>query len=75
LAIISTAGGDTNMDYGTPLTKKSQILTWNGSGYNIALKGGSPATWNATATVGVGQGFFIDNVSGPATNNVETLNP
>jgi hypothetical protein len=75
LAIISQAGGDTNMDFGTPLTKKSQILTWNGSGYAISLKGGSPALWNATATVGVGQGFFINAANTSPSNVVETLNP
>jgi len=73
LAISGQAGGDTNMDYGTPLTKKSQILTWNGSGYNIAQK--TATSWGATASIVVGQGFFINNANGPATNQVETLNP
>jgi hypothetical protein len=68
LAISGAAGGDPNLDYGSPLTKKSQILTWNGTGYNSAQKG---TTWGATATVGVGQGFFINNVNGPATNMVQ----
>jgi len=75
LAIITLGNGDANMDFGTPLTKQSQILTWNGTAYNIAQKGGSPATWNATATVGVGAGFFINNKLGPASNVVETLTP
>jgi hypothetical protein len=77
LAIINQGNGDTNMDFGTPLTKKSEILTWNLSGqtYNIATKGGSPALWNGSATVGVGEGFFVHNVNGPVTNVVETLNP
>src|ERR1035437_10268901 len=43
LAINGQSGGDTNMDFGTPLTKKSQILTWNGTGYDNVLKTGSPA--------------------------------
>lgn len=74
LAILGQNGGDTNMDFGGPLTKQSQILTWNGSGYNIAGKVGSPAVWGATVTVKVGEGFFVNNKNGPATNVVETLN-
>jgi hypothetical protein len=73
LAISGQSGGDTNMDFGGPLTKKSQILTWNGTGYDTAQK--TATVWGTTATVGVGHGFFINNVSGPATNVVETLNP
>jgi hypothetical protein len=69
LAILNQNGGDANLDYGSPLTKKSQILTWNGTGYNIAQK--TATSWGATSTVGVGQGFFINNVNGPATNMVQ----
>lgn len=68
LAIAGAAGGDPNLDYGTPLTKKSQILTWNGTGYNSTQKS---TTWGATASVTVGAGFFINNVNGPATNMVQ----
>ena len=75
LAINGQSGGDTNMDFGTPLTKKSQILTWNGATYDTVQKSGSPALWAGTATVGVGHGFFVNNVNGPATNVVETLSP
>ena len=75
LAINGLSGGDTNMDFGGPLTKKSQILTWNGTAYDIIQKTGTPALWAGTATVGVGHGFFINNANGPATNVVETLNP
>jgi hypothetical protein len=75
VTISGANGGDANMDFGGPLTKKSQILTWNlvGQTYNLALKGGSPAVWNATLPVAVGEGFFVNNVNGPATNVVETL--
>lgn len=75
IAIIGQNGGDANMDFGGPLTKKSVIETWNGSTFDSVQKGGSPATWGGTATVGVGQGFFVQNVNGPATNVVETLAP
>jgi len=75
LAIINTGNGDANINFGGPLTKKSEILTWNGAGFSSALKGGSPALFNATANVGVGIGFFVHNVSGPVTNVVETLTP
>ena len=76
LAIIATGHGDTNMDFGGPLTKQSQILTWDPvAGFVTVSKTGSTPTWGATATVGVGQGFFVFNKNGPATNVVETLNP
>jgi hypothetical protein len=76
LAIISQAGGDTNMDFGTPVGNGSQILAWDPvTQFAIAQKGGTAHLWNATATVGVGQGFFEYNKNGPATNVVETLNP
>jgi hypothetical protein len=76
IAIIGQNGGDTNMDFGGPLTKQSQILTWSVAGqtYNIAAKGGSPALWGATVTIQPTDGFFVNNKSGPATNAVETLN-
>jgi len=75
LAITGQNGGDTNMDFGGPLTKQSQILTWDPVvGFITVQKGGTPATWGGTATVNVGDGFFVFNKSGPATNVVETLN-
>ena len=76
LAIIATGHGDTNMDFGGPLTKTAQLLTWDPvAGFSSAVKGGNPASWGATVTVGVGQGFVVYNRNGPATNVVETLNP
>jgi hypothetical protein len=76
LAIGGQAGGDTNMNFGLPLTKQSQILTWDLAlqGYLTTLKAGSPALWGATVTINPGDGFFINNKNGPATNVVETLN-
>jgi len=74
LAIGTLGNGDTNMDFGTPLTKQSQILTWNGTGYNQSTKGGSPATWGTTVTIAPTDGFFVNNKNGPASNVVETLN-
>jgi len=70
------SGGDANLDYGGGLTKQSQILTWDPVlTYTTVSKGGSPALWNGTATIGVGQGFFIFNKNGPATNMVQSLMP
>ena len=63
------------MDFGGPLTKQSQILTWDPVTTFYRSKVGSPALWDGTAAVGVGQGFFIYNKNGPATNVVETFNP
>jgi hypothetical protein len=76
VAILGQNGGDTNMDFGGPLTRQSQILTWDPvAGFNTFQKVGSPtATWNGTATVNVGDGFFVFNKNGPVTNAVETLN-
>jgi hypothetical protein len=58
---------------GTLLTaNKSQILTWNGSTYNVA--GLVAGTWqNGPANLNVGQGFFIVN-RGAATNWVQQAN-
>jgi hypothetical protein len=76
LAIINQAGGDTNMNFGASLANQSQILTWDPvGGYTTVQKGGTAHLWLGTSTVGVGQGFFINNKNGPATNVVETLNP
>jgi len=76
LATIGQNGGDTNMDFGSCLTKQSQILTWNVGlqTYNTAQKVGTVPTWGTTATIGVGEGFFMFNKNGPATNVVEHLN-
>jgi len=76
LAIAGQAGGDPNMDFGSPLTKQSQILTWDpvGQAFVTAQKNAT-LTWISTASVGVGNGFFINNKNGPATNVVETLAP
>jgi hypothetical protein len=74
LAVSGQGGGDTNIDYGSPLTRQSQILTWDPVvGFTTVQKVGSPvSTWNGTATVGVGQGFFIYNKNGPATNMIQS---
>jgi len=76
VAVLTQTGGDPNMDFGDVVGNGSQILTWDPvAGYSTAQKGGTAHTWNATAAVGVGQGFFMYNKNGPATNVVETLAP
>ncbi len=72
LAILGQNGGDTNMDFGSPLTKGSQILTWNGATFNIDQK--TAVSWPSTLTIAPTDGFFIFNKAGPATSVVETLN-
>jgi len=73
VAIASQAGGDANMDFGTPLPVQSQILTWDPvNGYTTLRK--TAAGWSGTGTITPGQGFFIYNKNGPATQAVETLN-
>jgi len=76
IAILGQNGGDTNMDFGGPLGKQSQILTWNVAGqtYNIAAKGGTPPVWGSTVTIAPTDGFFVKQANGPATNAVESLN-
>jgi hypothetical protein len=77
IATVGLNGGDTNLDYGHGLTRKSQLLTWDPVlTYTTVQKGGpvlGPWTWGGTATIGVGQGFFINNV-GTDTNMVQSLN-
>lgn len=57
---------------GTNLPVGSQVLTWNGSGFNVnsyqSVKG-APAAWTVpTATINPGAGYFISNPSNsPAT--------
>jgi hypothetical protein len=76
VAILSQSGGDTNMNFGAVLGNASQILTWDPvANYTTLQKGGTAHTWNGTANIAVGQGFFIYNKNGPATNVVETLAP
>ncbi len=76
VAILGQTGGDTNMNFGASVANAAQILTWDPiGGYTTVQKGGTAHTWNGTSTVGVGQGFFINNKNGPASNVVETLNP
>ena len=77
LAIATTGNGDPNMNFGGPLTKNSQILTWNlaGQTYNVSAKTGATPVWSVTSSVGVGEGFFVFNKLGPDTNVVETLAP
>jgi len=77
LAIAGTPNGDPNMDFGGPLTKAAQILTWvpGTQAFHTTTKTGGVSWNNGGAAVAVGEGFFINNVSGPATNVVETLAP
>jgi hypothetical protein len=76
IAISGTAGGDANMNFGGPLTKFSQIMTWDPvTTYSTVTKAGGAVTWGSTVAIGVGQGFFINNKNGPVTNVVETLTP
>jgi hypothetical protein len=77
LAIIGQNGGDTNIDFGGPLAKQAQLLTWNlaGQSYTTVTKGGTPALWGGTVPISVGQGFFVNNKNGPVTNVVQTLAP
>jgi hypothetical protein len=76
IAISGQNGGDTNMDFGGPVGKQSQILTWDpvGQGYLTTLKGGTPPLWGGTVNVKVGEGFFVNSKNAPTTNVVETLN-
>jgi len=43
------------------LPKASQVLTWNGAGFDFHQKGGSPLAWDSSAALPPGQGFFVRN--------------
>lgn len=76
VAISGQTGGDTNMNFGASVANGAQILTWDPvTQYTTVAKGGTAHLWNGTANIAVGQGFFINNKNGPASNVVETLNP
>jgi hypothetical protein len=75
VASNTVPNGDAWMDFGSSVGTGSQILTWDPiAGYTTAQKGGATPHWNKTVTVNPGQGFFLFNSAGPATNVVETLN-
>lgn len=54
------------------MPNKSTIQVWNGTGYTIINKSGSPSTWSPDQTIQPGQGFFI-KVSSPSSW-VQSLN-
>jgi len=65
---------DTNINLGTTLANKSQLISWNTSAQvfdGAVNKGGG--IWGAPFNVSVGQGFFVNNKAG--TNWSQTLNP
>jgi hypothetical protein len=72
IANSGSNGGDTNLDFGGPLSvKKSQILTFvPGAGFVADNKTGTPPLWANTVPITVGQGFFINNL-GSQTNTVQ----
>jgi len=72
IANFGLNGGDTNLDFGGPLTvKKSQILTFDPTaGFVTTPKTGTPPLWAGTVAISVGQGFFINNL-GPDTNMIQ----
>lgn len=73
LAVAGQNGGDTNMDFGSEVGLKSQILTWSTSGQTYIVNQ-KTTSWPSTTTINPTDGFFVFNKSGPATNVVETLN-
>jgi hypothetical protein len=73
IANSGTTTGDTNMNFGGSLLAGSQILTWDPVlGYTTTKR--LAGAWNGTVTIAPGQGFFLRNNNGSATNAVETLN-
>jgi hypothetical protein len=80
VANATQTGGDPNLDYGTPLispsaANKAKITTFDPVGQTpstIIKSVGAAGTWNGTATVAAGQGFYVFN-PGVSTNMVQTL--
>lgn len=64
---------DTNINLGSILANKSQLLSFNSSSqaYNTAV-GKSSVGWASSFPVTVGQGFFVKSASTSATNWVQT---
>ena len=65
---------DTNINLGSVLPNKSQLLLWNTAGqtyFGTVTK--TNGVWSGTAVIAVGQGFFVNAKS--ATNWSQTLNP
>jgi len=73
LTTSGTSSGDTNLNVGGNLPAGSQVLTWDQAAQAYSTFTKIAGTWNGTATVAVGEGFFIRNKNGPATNFVQTL--
>jgi hypothetical protein len=69
IAIASTSGGDTNINYGGSLhtavnTSKSSIITFNAATQspNSYLKNAA-GLWNGTAVINVADGFYLFNAT------------
>jgi hypothetical protein len=74
LADSGVSTGDTNLNVGTILPAGSQVLTWNVAAQTYSQSTKAGGVWNSTVTANVGDGFFMRNKNGPATNWVQTLN-
>jgi hypothetical protein len=78
IAIVSTSGGDANLNYGGSLVSpsganKSKITTFDSIAQSPSTTSKSPTgIWGGTVTVGAAQGFYIFNAS-TDTNMVQTL--
>ena len=57
----------TNILSSANLANKSQVITWNGVGYNTAI-GKSSAGWSGSVSLAPGSGFFVKNSGGSTTN-------
>ena len=80
LSLVSNPFDDGNGNYLTnilnsSLVKQSQVLTWNGSGFTIIQKGGTPANWPAGTVTQLppGTGFFVRN-GGPGSGAADLTN-
>ena len=73
LATATTSGGDTNLNVGAILPAASQVLGWSVASQSYVPSTKIAGTWNSTVTANVGDGFFMRNKNGPATNWVQTL--
>lgn len=57
----------TNVMASAGLANKSQVITWNGTGYNGAI-GKITGGWGGNTTLPPGTGFFVNNSSTTKTN-------
>jgi hypothetical protein len=69
LSGVLTDAGTNTLNLGASLPKGSQVLVWNGSGYQTATKNAVTGVWNTNLSIAVAEGMLVKPAS--ATNWVQ----